>query len=258
MTRKAISKKTRFEVFKRDSFTCQYCGVKAPNIILEVDHIEPVSKGGQNDLLNLISSCKECNSGKSNRRLTDNSVLDKQRGQLEELQERKEQLEMMMRWQKELLVLENSTENELADFWKQLVPPYCLNENGRKTLKKLLSKYNLSEVIEAMKIAVTKYVELKEGVPTSDSVDNAWGYVGKICNVKRVDEKKPYFKDLLYIRGILRNRLSYCDESRALDLLEEAVEAGCDTESLKKHAKRSSSWSQWKNDIEELIEGLHQ
>lgn len=207
MTRKAISKKTRFEVFKRDSFTCQYCGKRAPDIILEVDHIEPVSKGGRNDLLNLISSCKECNARKSNRRLTDNSVLDKQRSQLEELQERKEQLEMMMRWQKELLVLENSAEDELADFWKQLVIPYCLNENGRKTLKKLLCKYNLSEIIEAMKIAVTKYVELKEGVPTSDSVNNAWGYVGKICNVRRVDEEKPYFKDLLYIRGILPRQL---------------------------------------------------
>jgi len=253
MIRKAISKKIRFEVFKRDSFTCQYCGKKAPDIVLEVDHIEPVSKGGRNDFLNLISSCRECNSGKSDRRLNDNSVLDKQRGQLEELQERKEQLEMMMRWQKELLLLENSAEDELADFWKQLVPPYCLNENGRKTLKKLLSIYNLNEIIEAMKIAVRKYVELKEGVPTSDSVNNAWSYVGKICNVKRVDEEKPYFKELLYIRGILRNRLSYCDESLALDLLEEAVENGCDTESLKKHAKRSSNWSQWRDDIQQLI-----
>jgi len=32
--RKTISKKIRFEVFKRDSFTCQYCGKSAPEIIL--------------------------------------------------------------------------------------------------------------------------------------------------------------------------------------------------------------------------------
>lgn len=47
--RKAISKKIRFEVFKRDSFTCQYCGEKAPDVILHVDHIDPVAKGGGKD-----------------------------------------------------------------------------------------------------------------------------------------------------------------------------------------------------------------
>ena len=44
--RKALSQKIRFEVFKRDSFTCQYCGRKAPDVVLQVDHIVPVAKGG--------------------------------------------------------------------------------------------------------------------------------------------------------------------------------------------------------------------
>ena len=30
--RRAVSKKLRFEIFKRDSFTCQYCGRKAPDV----------------------------------------------------------------------------------------------------------------------------------------------------------------------------------------------------------------------------------
>lgn len=37
--RQSISKKLRFEVLKRDSFTCQYCGASAPTIILHIDHI---------------------------------------------------------------------------------------------------------------------------------------------------------------------------------------------------------------------------
>jgi 5-methylcytosine-specific restriction endonuclease McrA len=44
--RKAMTKRTRFEVFKRDKFACQYCGRKAPEVLLRVDHIEPHSKGG--------------------------------------------------------------------------------------------------------------------------------------------------------------------------------------------------------------------
>ena len=64
-SRKQISTRTRFEVFKRDGFTCQYCGGKPPAAILHIDHITPVSAGGTNDLANLVTSCKDCNLGKS-------------------------------------------------------------------------------------------------------------------------------------------------------------------------------------------------
>lgn len=68
--RKALGKKKRFQVFKRDSFTCQYCGSTPPRAVLEIDHIEPVSKGGDNDIDNLITACFDCNRGKSDERLT--------------------------------------------------------------------------------------------------------------------------------------------------------------------------------------------
>jgi len=55
--REQISKKLRFEVFKRDSFTCQYCGRKAPEIVLNCDHVTPVAEGGTTDILNLVTSC---------------------------------------------------------------------------------------------------------------------------------------------------------------------------------------------------------
>lgn len=63
--RKAISTRTRFEIFKRDQFTCQYCGGKPPAVILHIDHITPVSAGGTNDPDNLVTSCRDCNLGKS-------------------------------------------------------------------------------------------------------------------------------------------------------------------------------------------------
>lgn len=63
--RKALSKKTRFEIFKRDEFICQYCGSHPPAVILHVDHIIPVKEGGGNEMDNLITSCSSCNLGKS-------------------------------------------------------------------------------------------------------------------------------------------------------------------------------------------------
>lgn len=61
----AVSVRTRFEVFKRDEFTCQYCGRRSPDVVLEVDHIMPVAIGGTDDPMNLQTSCWDCNRGKS-------------------------------------------------------------------------------------------------------------------------------------------------------------------------------------------------
>jgi hypothetical protein len=64
MKRKWISNRVRFEVLKRDDFSCHYCGAKPPDVRLEVDHIQPVAKGGSNDDGNLVAACERCNCGK--------------------------------------------------------------------------------------------------------------------------------------------------------------------------------------------------
>jgi Restriction endonuclease len=66
-----ISVRTRFEVFKRDEFTCQYCGRKSPDVVLEADHIVPLVAGGSDDVMNLTTSCWDCNRGKAGNPLTD-------------------------------------------------------------------------------------------------------------------------------------------------------------------------------------------
>lgn len=60
-----LSKEQRFRVLHRDKFTCQYCGRSAPDVVLQVDHVHPVSKGGGNHISNLTTACQECNEGKS-------------------------------------------------------------------------------------------------------------------------------------------------------------------------------------------------
>lgn len=62
----SISNTQKFTIFKLDSFTCQYCGKKRPDVTLEVDHIVPVSKGGLSKIVNMVTSCKACNSSKNN------------------------------------------------------------------------------------------------------------------------------------------------------------------------------------------------
>ena len=65
---RGISKKTRFDVFKRDGFRCRVCGKGAKDgVTLEIDHINPISKGGTNDTDNLWVLCFDCNRGKGDK-----------------------------------------------------------------------------------------------------------------------------------------------------------------------------------------------
>ncbi len=154
--RKSITKKTRFEVFKRDSFTCQYCGAKAPDVVLEVDHLNPVKHGGDNDLLNLITSCFVCNRGKSARKLSDNSVLEKQRIQIEELNIRRQQLEMILEWRNELQKSSNFELKKVNDYWFEKFKPYNVI-NPEAMFLKHIKKYGLIEVLDCIDIAHESY-----------------------------------------------------------------------------------------------------
>lgn len=62
--RQPIGPKLRFEILMRDDFTCQYCGAKAPDAALQVDHVIPVADGGPTSRLNLVTACQPCNAGK--------------------------------------------------------------------------------------------------------------------------------------------------------------------------------------------------
>lgn len=58
-------KLTRFEVFNRDRYTCQYCGKETRQLTL--DHIIPRYRGGQHTWENVVSACVPCNRRKAGR-----------------------------------------------------------------------------------------------------------------------------------------------------------------------------------------------
>ena len=56
-------------VFSRDGGRCRYCGSEDPPF--ELDHVVPVSRGGENSLENLVVSCKHCNMSKGDRLISE-------------------------------------------------------------------------------------------------------------------------------------------------------------------------------------------
>lgn len=154
--RKGLSKAIRFEVFKRDSFRCQYCGRSAPDVILEVDHIVPVAEGGKNDLLNLVTSCRDCNRGKSAKMLTDTSAIDRQKKQLDDMNAIREQTEMLIKWKQELLSLTEKQIDAIEEIIRNLSGG-GLTKDGRMLTLQLIKRFGFVEVYEATEIAYTKY-----------------------------------------------------------------------------------------------------
>lgn len=61
----AVSKRLRYEVLRRDDFTCRYCGRSAPEVKLTVDHVVPRALAQNDDPSNLVAACADCNAGKS-------------------------------------------------------------------------------------------------------------------------------------------------------------------------------------------------
>lgn len=59
----AVSKRTRFEVLRRDGHRCRYC--RREDLPLTVDHVIPRSLGGSDGPENLVAACRDCNLGKA-------------------------------------------------------------------------------------------------------------------------------------------------------------------------------------------------
>ena len=148
----AISKKIRFEVFKRDNFTCQYCGKKPPEVVLEIDHILPSSKKGTNEIENLLTSCFDCNRGKGDRKLTE--PTEKIKINIGEIKEKSEQLEEFYKYQKTIEKLKEKQVKNIANYWSKLWNDKSyLSSHGENSIRQLLKRFSSLEIMEAIDIS---------------------------------------------------------------------------------------------------------
>jgi len=249
--RKAIGKKLRFEVFKRDGFKCQYCGKSAPDVVLHVDHVNPVSKGGGADILNLITSCQDCNLGKGARELSDDSVLQKQKQQLEELNEKRQQLEMMLKWRKEITNLAEIQLGEVVNLFSVLTGN-GVTDYGKGEIKRWLKKYSLEEILESLEISASQYlVDSEDGDFDSKSIDKTFDYIPRICAVRKSTKEKPYLAELFKLKWLVKNELHNIKEYEIMKVLEEAHLSGFSVEDLRYIIKASGSWRTFKDALTE-------
>jgi len=66
----------RLKVFERDGYKCHYCEKQLTRFSATLDHIQPVSKGGDNSFGNLITACLHCNAERGNKPVMDYITKD--------------------------------------------------------------------------------------------------------------------------------------------------------------------------------------
>lgn len=258
MKREPIRKSLRFEVFKRDSFICQYCGQKAPDVVLEVDHITPVSSGGDNDVLNLVTACKACNAGKSDRPLSEVAAVEKRLSQLAALEERRQQLEMLHEWHRSLIDLNEQAVDLAESLWFESLGEggggFCLTDCARDEMRKLIKRNGFDKVCDAIREAAEAALRSSRIQDERDAVTNEWFWkIARVLSVIKFDEMHPGTARLCYVRGILRNRCPYLNESWSISLLRKAHASGVCVDWMESVAKQVTSWSQFRDIVEEAI-----
>jgi len=151
----AISKKIRFEVFKRDGFQCCYCGKTPPEVVLEVDHIEPKAKGGGDDINNLLTACFDCNRGKKDILLSKAPL--KLSENLEILKQKEIQLKEYRKFVKKIEVRTLKDIATIDAIYQQAFPGRQLSDQFKNiSLNQFLKLLPLHEIEEAMFIATSK------------------------------------------------------------------------------------------------------
>lgn len=252
-----MRKSVRFEVFKRDAFTCQYCGRKAPDVVLHVDHIEPLARGGADHIMNLVTACAECNAGKSDRPLSDVSAVEKARSQAEQIQERRQQIEMMSEWYASLADIESCAAEGVERLWWRAIglSGRTLTDGLRVELRRWIVRYGHELVCRAALAAAGKLMASADARDDYEEA-NAFSSIGRICGVMKAAADDPGIEKLFYVRGILRNRMTIYNERGCIAFLKEARQNGVCPDWMVALAKEVKSWTQFRMAVEQELDAI--
>jgi hypothetical protein len=196
-----------------------------------------------------------CNLGKAGIPLSNDTAVKKAKHQLDELQERREQLEMMMAWQEGLKDIDDAARQRAAQFWQGLAPGFGLSPTGNGNLALWIRKFGLSDVLSGMREAASGLQFTDSGDATKESWEECFHKIPGCIVVERRSGGDPEVKRMYYIRGILRNRLreKYFRSDLALQWIEAAHSWDVPIDDIERLARSARNWTQFNTGIGDLI-----
>jgi hypothetical protein len=207
--RKSTGKRQRFEIFKRDSFACQYCGAQPPDVVLVVDHVIAVASGGTNDQENLITACEPCNQGKADKPL--GNVIVRPDADLMYLAVQQEKAELAR-----YMLAVNERDKGRRPFlrlvqreWQSLAPEFDGYPND-KTVTELLEKYGPEITREAMRGTAKK-------LDSGYLAERQWlRYLRGTARTMNVEREAAPLVEEIRSQWTARSLCKWCPTSRAI------------------------------------------
>lgn len=179
-----LSKRVRFEIFKRDDFTCQYCGRTPPHVVLEVDHICPRAEGGTNDPINLITSCWDCNHGKSSVPINIPTLLSPDAtAEAMRIQQEIGEAKLYLEHQAELNRLNLAIVESLRVEWSRIFKIKILDPQ----IKSWLYHYSPQQIVEAWRI----FADRIESGKFTGGRSECFAYISGILRNRKKAEEQP-------------------------------------------------------------------
>lgn len=201
--------------------------------------------------MNLVTSCEPCNQGKGAVKLTDDSAVQKRRAQAEDLQGRREQIEMMAEWQNGLIDLDAQAVATAAAYFERLTS-YSFNDDGLADLRTWVVSHGLERVMSEMRRLAAKCLRVEDGKVTKESVEFTARAIHNTFKYADLRAKDPVLSDLLYLRGIIRNRYPWCPD-RCLFVLQNAQRSGVSIDDLRATVFQNRSFRAFEDDVAELV-----
>ena len=181
-----IKKSLRFEVFARDKFTCQYCGKMPPSVVLELDHIHPVCKGGSDETINLITACAECNNGKGAKIITEIASRPDADLAYLKLQQEAAEIQRFLTTKKKRDRLWKKACEALRETWYEQLTEYAPSD---AILISWIRRYGAEEINTAILSAAEAHLKKPFGYTEESALRRLVPYVGAILRNRR-DEKE--------------------------------------------------------------------
>lgn len=164
MARVPVSRGLRFSVLQRDRHTCQYCGRKAPETVLTVDHIIPVAAGGRTEADNLLAACVDCNSGKGASLVLKSPDNRELAVHLEALKERRKILRATVKAERAIERDCNDRAWIIGRAWCEAFgrtpkegQTWSIDSRFFSAIKSLLIEFTLDELLEQVQSCATKW-----------------------------------------------------------------------------------------------------
>ena len=226
--RKAIPNKLRFEIFKRDNFTCVYCGAKSPEEKIVIDHINPVKNGGTNDIINLVTACQKCNSGKSAEKLTEEKAMSVKNKEIKKKEIKNKTLLDNIKWAEKVLKEEKKEHAKVISLMNTLSNSK-LTESGEIKIIEAYKKYG----IDLCKKYINDFLEdSNRRYQNKSKMYSFKEFISFKLNRNTLAGKKKYLMGMgmnifrrQYCFNVFQEKLIHINDTDVLDIIEDVLKS---------------------------------